>query len=251
MSLLSPRLRIALTPGRVAVAAGRGYREATVAMPGWAGALEALAGLLAGAGLSGRTRVTLSHHFAPVHLLPAPPVALKPAEMQGWIRDTLMRQYGEAGRDWRVTWQAEPPGVSFLASSLEPARLAELDGVLRAASLKPVDVQPWLAVAWNRQRRRLGRGRAWFALAESDRLTLAGLEAGRVKSLRSARMQGDAVAALTDLLTREALLADESTPAPVWVESVLPALNWQGAGGGRSVHPLASGHEALSAMLDD
>ena len=82
-------------------------------------------------------------------------------------------------------------------------------------------------------------------------LTLAGLDAGRVKSLRSARMQGDAVAALTELLTREALLTDESTPAPVWVESVLPSLNWQDAGGGRSVHPLASGREALSAMLDD
>lgn len=249
MSLLSPRVRIALMPGRVAVASGRSYREAAVAVPGWVGALEALSGLLAGSNLRGRTCVTLSHHFAPVHLLSAPPVALKPAEMQGWIHDTLARQFGEAGRDWRVTWQAEPPGEPFLASSLEPARLAELEGVLRAASLKPVDVQPWLAVAWNRQRRRLGRGRSWFALAEPDRLMLAGLDDGRMCSLRSTRMHGDAVAALADLLTREALLAGEAAPAPLWVESVLPSVNWQGVGGGRSVHPLPQGREALSALL--
>ena len=251
MSLLSPRTRIALTPARVAVASGRDHRDAVVTVPGWAGALETLSALLAGSGLRGRTSVTLSHHFAPVHLLSAPPVALKPLEMQGWIRDTLARQFGEAGRDWRVSWQVEPPGEPFLASSLEPARLAELEGVLRAASLKPVEVQPWLALAWNRQRRRLGRGRAWFALAEPERLTLAGLEAGRVKRLRSIVMQGDAVAALADLLTREALLAGEAAPAPLWVESVLPAVNWQGVGGGRSVHPLAGGREALAALLEN
>jgi hypothetical protein len=251
VSLLSPKVRIAMTPGRVAMASGNSRREAAVTVPGWAGALEALAGLLAGSSLRGRTSVILSHHFAPVHLLSAPPVPLKPLEMQGWIRDTLARQFGEVGRDWQVTWQAEPPGESFLASSLEPSRLAELKSVLRAASLKPVAVQPWLVVAWNRRRRRLGRGRAWFALAEPERLTLAGLDAGRVKSLRSSVMQGDAVAALSDLLTREALLAGEAAPAPLWVESVLPSVNWQGVGGGRSVHPLASGREALSALLEN
>jgi len=251
VSLLSPRVRIALTPARVAVASGRDYREATVAAPGWAGALEALAGLLAGSGLRGRASVTLSHHFAPVHLLQSPPVVLKPAEMQSWISDTLARQFGEAGRDWRVSWQAEPPGEPFLVGSLEPGPLAELETVIRAASLKPAQVQPWLAVAWNRQRRRLGRGRAWFALAEPDRLTLAGLEAGRVRSLRSTPTQGDAVAALADLLTREALLAGETAPAPLWVESVLPSAKWQGVGGGRSVHSLPSGREALSALLEN
>jgi hypothetical protein len=242
-------VRIALTPGRVAVACGRDYREADVPTPGWAGALEALSGLLAGAGLRGRTRVTLSHHFSPVYLLPSPPVALKPPEMQGWIRDTLARQFGEAGRDWQVSWQAEPPGVPFLVSSLEPAYLAELEGVLRAASLKLAELQPWLAAAWNRQRRHLGRGRVWYALVEPGQLTLLGLDGGHVRSLRSTRMQDDAVAALANLLTREALLAGEESPAPLWIESAGLQTNWQKLGGGRSVHPLAQGREALSALL--
>lgn len=250
MSLLSPSIRIALTPSRVAVAAGRDYREAAVAAPGWGGALEALAGLLAGSALRGRASVTLSHHFSPVHLLVSPPVALKPQEMQGWIRDALAKQFSEAGRDWHVTWQAEPPGEPFLASSLEPAHLAELEGVLRAASIRPAGVQPWLAVAWNRQRRRLGRGRAWYALAEPGRLTLLGLEDGRARSLRAAPLQDDAVAALAGLLTREALLAGEEAPAPLWVESAALRPNWQELGG-RSVHVLPPGREALSALLRD
>lgn len=250
MSLLSPSLRIALTPDRVALASGRDTRDAAVAAPGWAGALEALSGLLAGSGLSGRASVVLSHHFAPVHLLQSPPLALKPLEMQGWIRDQLARQFGEAGRDWQVAWQAEPPGEPFLVGSVEPARLAELEGVLRAASIKLADLQPWLAAAWNRQRRRIGRGRAWYALAEPGRLLLLGMEDGRVRSLRAAPVRDDAVAALADLLTREALLAGEATPAPLWVESAALRPDWQELGGGRSVHPLTQGREALAAMLD-
>jgi hypothetical protein len=220
-----------------------------VAVPGWAGALEALAGLLAGAGLSGRASVTLSHHFAPLHLLTSPSMALKPLEMQGWIRDTLAKQFGEAGRGWQVTWQPEPPGRPFLASSLDPAQLAELDGVLRKSSLKGAEVQPWLAASWNRQRRRIGRGRAWYALAEPGRLTLLRLEGGHVRSLRSSLVQGDAVAALADLLQRETLLAGEAVAAPLWVESAAMRPNWQELGGGRSVHPLPQGREALAALL--
>jgi hypothetical protein len=193
--------------------------------------------------------VTLSHHFAPVHLLTAPSVALKPLEMQGWIRDTLAKQFGEAGRGWQVTWQPEPPGRSFIASAFDPAQLAELEGVLRAASLKAAEVRPWLAASWNRQRRRIGRGRAWYALTEPGRLTLLGLDGGQVRSLRSSSAQGDTVAALADLLTRETLLAGEAVPAPLWVESAGPRPNWQTLGSGRSVHPLPQGHEALAALL--
>lgn len=249
MSLLSPKLRIALTPGRVALASAGGYRDAVVAVPGWAGVLETLAGLLAEAGLKGRASVTLSHHFAPVHLLPAPPVTLKPLEMQGWIRDHLARQFGEAAREWRVIWQPAPPGRAFLASSLAPQTLAELEAVIEAASLKMDAIQPWLVPAWNRQRRKLERGHAWFALAEPERLTLARLADGNVLALRSVLMQGDALSSLSDLLKREALLAGEEQPAPVWIDSVLPALDWRRLEAGRQVHPPAGGREALASML--
>ncbi len=249
MSLLSPSVRVAVTPGRVAVAGGGASREAEVAAPGWAGALEALNGLLAGGKFAGRASVTLSHHFAAVHLLTAPALALKPLEMQGWIRDALAKQFGERARAWQVTWQPEPPGRTFIAASFDPAQLAELEGVLRAASLKASEVRPWLAASWNRQRRRLGRGRAWYALAEPGRMTLLGLDGGRVTSLRSSLFQNDALESLTDLLRREALLAGEAVPAPLWVDNVVLAPNWQALGEGRRVQPLPHGREALAAML--
>lgn len=238
-----------MMPGKVAVASGRGYQEATVASPGWSGALEALANLLAGAGLHGRVSVTLSHHFAPVHLLPAPPVVLKPAEMHGWITDYLAKQFGEMAHGWQITWQSEPPGKAFLVSTLDKNALAELEAVIRSASLVPVRVHPWLVAAWNRRGSKLGSGRVWFALAEPERLTLAGLEDGHMHSLRSVLMKGDAVASLTDMLKREVLLTGETTPAPLWIESVLPSVNWQRAASGHTVHPFADGNEALSALL--
>ena len=46
-----------------------------------------------------------------------------------------------------------------------------------------------------------------------------------------------------------ALLAGEESPAPLWIESAGLQTNWQKLGGGRSVHPLPQGREALSALL--
>jgi len=66
-----------------------------------------------------------------------------------------------------------------------------------------------------------------------------------VRSLRSAPMQDDAVAALADLLRREVLLAGEDAPAPLWIESAALRPNWQELGGVRSVHP-----SPAAAILD-
>ena len=106
-----------------------------------------------------------------------------------------------------------------------------------------------MTIDGQRQRRRIGRGRAWYALAEPGRRTLLGLEGGQVKSLRSSLFQNDAIDALADLLTRETLLAGEAVPAPLWVESAVLRPNWQELGGGRSVNPLPQGREALAALL--
>lgn len=249
MSLLSPRVRIALTPGRVALANGGGYHDAVVATPGWAGALEALAELVSVHRATGRAGVTLSQHFAGVHLLPPPPVVLKTGEQAAWVRDALAHQHGEACRDWRLAWQAEPPGQPFVVASLAADRFAALEAFARTASLRLASVQPWLVAACRRQR--VGRAPAWLALAEPGRVTLAALRGGYLQRLRSVRVQGEAAPALADLLAREALLAGETAPAPLWVDSVLPEADWRSAFGGRVVQRLPAGREALDAMLKD
>lgn len=251
MSRLWPRpdVRIALTPGHVAVADGKVFRESAVAAPGWPGAIRTLNGLLADGAWRGRADVVLSHHFAHVHCLPAPPLVLKPAEMQGWARDCLERQFGEAGRDWQLAWQSEAPGKPFLVSSIAASMLAELQESFAAAALKPASIQPWLAAAWNRNRRRFADGRAWYALVEPGRLMLASVASGHIHGLRTAPVQGDSVASLADLVRREALLAGEDEDTPLWVDSVLVHAGWRELGKGVTVNTLTSGGETLASML--
>jgi hypothetical protein len=242
-------VRIALAPSQVAVARGRVYREAAVDSPGWAGALKTVSGLLAGTGWRGSASFILSHHFAHVHYLPAPPVLLKPMEMQGWIRDYLDRQYGEAGKDWQVAWQSEPPGKPFLASSIALASLGELDEAMRSAGLKPASIRPWLAAAWSRDGRRVGKEEGWYVLAEPGRLMLASVAGRAIRSLRTASVQGDPAMPLADLIKREALLTGEAADAPVWIDSVLLRADWGRVGGGLNVHTLPSAGESLASML--
>ena len=86
---------------------------------------------------------------------------------------------------------------------------------------------------------------------EALRVMIRLRQQSQVRSLRAAPIQDDALAALADLLTRESLLAGEDTPAPIWVESAALRQNWKDLSGGRSVHALPPGREALSAFLGD
>ena len=249
MSRLWPSVHIALTPGHVAVANGKASRQSDVDSPGWPGALKTLSALLAGGVWRGRADVTLSHHFAHMHCLPPPPVLLKPSEMPAWIYDYLEHQYGEAGMDWKLAWQSEAPGKPFLAGSIAGTLLAELEETLRGAALKPVSVQPWFAIAWNRNYRRFGKGQAWYALVEPGRMMLASLGGGEIRSLRTTPIQGNPAAPLADLVKREALLAGIAADAPVWIDSVLMRADWRDPGGGLNTRVLPTAGESLAAML--
>lgn len=251
MSRLWPSVRIALAPGHVAVADGKASRDAEVASPGWSGALATLGGLLAEGTWRGRAEVALSHHFAHMHCLPSPPVLLKPAEMPGWIQDYLERQYGEMIRGWQLAWQSQVPGKPFLISSIAASALAELEETLRSAALKPASVQPWFAMAWNRDRRHFGKGPGWYALVEPGRMLLASLADGEVSSLRSAPAQGDPAAPLAELVRREALLVETPVDAPLWVDSVLTRTDWSTLGRGLNTRPLPAAGGAIAAMLGD
>lgn len=249
MSLLWPSVHIAITPGHVAVSGGKVLREASVDVPGWAGALKTLGTVLADGAWRGRAAITLSHHFAHVHCLPSPPVVLKPAEMRSWIIDYLDRHYGEMSRDWQLAWQAEAPGKLFLVGSVAASALAELEEAVRGASLKPASVQPWFAASWNRNFRKLGKSPGWLALLEPGRLILASLAGGDVLSLRSVPTREDPAAPLADLIRREALLAGTPQDAPVWIDSVLMRPDLGGTDRGLNLHALPLSGESLASML--
>jgi len=249
VSLLSPSVRIALTPTKVALASRKTYREADVATPDWGASMKALEGLLHETGVKGTASLVLSHQFAHVHLLPAPPVVLKTDEMQNWVRDQLARLLGESGQDWQVAWQPVPPGKPVLAVCLAASCMTELLELLRQSGIRPSSIQPWLAVSWNHVRRQLEKGQSWFALAEPGRITFAGLGAGEIRSLRSISFQDEPVKALADLIRREALMSGEDLSSPILIDSILLRETWQGMPGRTPVRTVASGGESLSSML--
>lgn len=228
MSPLSPSPLLALAPGYAALAAGGRVHEAHLADS--ADPLAGLADLLAPLRRRGRVRVVLSHELARVWLLPAPPMRLATAELQGWLAETLAGRFGEPARAWRLAWQPAPPGRPLLVTALDAAWLEALQAALASQGLRAAMVAPWLAGAANRLRRPLARGAAWLALAEPGRITLARLEAGEFAALRSSRVAGEPAAALADMVAREGLRAGLAGAAPVWLAADRVEADWRQSG---------------------
>ncbi len=246
MSLLSPDIRIALTPEWVAVGTSRLYREARVEEG--SDALYTLAELLGSLKLKGRARVVLSHEMARVWLLPAPPVRLKTDEMKGWISAYLARHFGIATDGWQLAWQPAPPGQPVFAGAIDVGWLAAMNQVLKDKGVKPVAVEPWLVTVSHRLRNKLGKGAAWLALAEPGRITLARFEGGAFRGLRSSRIVDDPAETLAAMVGRESLLANIDDHSPIMLEAVQVQANWRDKSGldVRQPNPMQSG---LASMM--
>lgn len=248
MSLLWPSARIAITPDFVAVSSGGNYRESPVGPGNGEAVLKAVADILDARRLQGRAEIILSHQLAPVWLLPAAPVRLSWKETEGWVRERLAEQFGDLAGQWRLAWEAPPPGDPILASGVEAAWLGKLVDILKAKSVKPVGVRPWLAAACNGHARKLGSGTAWLALAENGRLTLAGLERGRLKTVRSNQVTEDPAATLAGMLERESLLGSGAAAKRVWLQTVHVDADWRGLQG-LEVRELSPASAGLAAMM--
>lgn len=240
--------RIALLPGRAALAAGGPIRQADSTQAGWAGALAALDGLLAQAKARGTASVTLSHHFTRLFLLPAPAAWIKPAEMGPWLADRL-KDTLDAGADWHYAWRLAPPGQPILVAALAKDHLAELTQTLGRHGLRAGQARPWLSAAWARRRRRLGGASGWYALLEPGQLVLLRLHRGQARSLRQRQLGQDAGADFQALLTRETLLAGGEVGGPVWLERTGVSLDRQALAGGQRLEELAGPQDPAGALL--
>lgn len=248
MSLLWPKARIAITPHHVAVSGGGNYRESPVEAGNGEAILKTLADILDSQHLRGRAEIVLSHQLAPVWLLPPAPVRLNWKETEGWVRDRLAEQFGELAGKWRLAWEAPPPGDPILASGVESAWLDKLTDILLAKAIKPLRMQPWLAATCNGNRRSLGSGAVWLALAEQGRLTLAGLNRGRLRSVRSNQVTQDPAAALSEMLEREALLGAAANSKRVWLQAVHVDADWRGLKG-MDIRELSPGSAGLALLM--
>lgn len=248
MSLLSPELRIALLPGRAALAVG-GRAPATAGDgPGWEGAQAGLDRLLDAQKKGGRAAVTLSHHFVRLFLVDPPSTWLRRAEMQSWLAERLAGPLG--GREgWRLVWQPAPPGRPMAVCAIESAHLEDLQALLARHACRAVHLRPWLDVAWARRHGRLARVTGWYVLLEPGSASLMHLRRGRIELLRQRQIGEDAARDLAALLHREALLAGEAGGGEVWLERTGVSGDWQGLGPGWQVRELAGPTDPALALL--
>ncbi len=226
MSLLSPELRIALLPGRAALADREGQAVAEDASTGWAGALAALARLLAERKAKGTASVVLSQHFVRGFLLPPPVAWLSRREMQAWLVEQL-REPLDGGVGWQLVWQPARPGRPILVCAAEHAWLDALRDSLRDAGIKLGRLQPWLAVAFNRRQPVLRRASGWYALLEPGMACLMRLEQGELTALRQRQLGPEPVSELRGMIAREALLAGSVASGELWLDSAGLRGAWQ------------------------
>lgn len=229
MSLLSPELRIALLPGAAALT--RGDRVETArAGEDFEGALRALDALLGARRDGFRARVTLSHHFARLFLLTAPPAWLGQEEMRVWLGAQLASTLELA--EWRLAWQPTPPGRPLLVAAAAQANLAQLGETLARHRMRLAATRPWLADAWRARGHRLGRVDGWYALLEPARATFARLRRGQAMLLRQRPLDSaDPAADLGRLLARESLLAGLASGGGLWLECAGVAADWSALAG--------------------
>ncbi len=239
MSLLSPDAALALHPGRALLrAGGRLLEQASGA--GWEGALSALDTLLAQARPTGGLRASLSHHFAGVLLLEPPPVHLGHAEMSGWVRECLTRDYGAEAQALRPVWQDVPPGWPVPVAVTDAVRHEQLVRRLRDAGLDLSQSAPWFVWAWNRHRRALPRHGGWLALLEPGRILLARAVGGRPAGLCVAPAGAVTEDDLAGLLKRESLRRGTGEGDELWLASAGVNVDRQGTYAGRRAHWLGS-----------
>lgn len=250
----SDRVRVFLGPRRIHLARrARGLRArpahtlSLACPPGpdhaWEGALEALGRALATlAWRKADATVTLSNHFVRYALVPPVP-GVKRSERGAVAQHQLRAVYGDAAQGWRVSVDDAPADAHAVAGGVDPRLVEQLEATLRAAGLRPVAIEPFLAGAYNACRTAMSGAASWLAVAEPGRVCVAAVERGRWLALRSQRVSTPLRAALPPILEQARLAAAEGAGAgPVYLVSREEPPFKAAAGSGWSIEPVSFGH---------
>lgn len=241
MSRSSPEhVRIGLAPGRLAVAAyAAGWRRhwrkglqrgeliavapAPADAPPWKSAVDALCDALGGGPRRRRVTVVLSNHFVRYAVLPWSAALGDAAEWEAYARHRFEAVHGQAAAGWALRIAAPSPRGSRVACAVDGALLEALEAAVAAAGAELVSVQPALMAAFNARRERLAHGTTWLVVHDPGRLTLALLNAGEWRSVRSRRVAEGWLAELPALIEREsAALALEARCEEVAIHTCDP-----------------------------
>lgn len=171
----------------------------------WQPAIEVLRDALTHPNIeAGDATVVLSNHFVRYLLLPWNPDLVTAQEELAFARARFLQVFGEAAQDWVLKLSPVRPGAPGVACALERPLLEVVIALIAGSPLRLRSVQPSLMAVCNK-RDRLPADDAWIAIAESGRLLLGALRAGKWVSLRSRPLNGHAVV-LAEIIEQEALL---------------------------------------------
>lgn len=223
MSLLSPeRLVVSLAPDQLhAVRLAGGWHPRQLdqqafslapCTPAWIAGQEALELLLDDPAWGGRDlTLILSSHYVHYAVLPqGEHLAL--AEQTDLARLIFRNLYGEMARDWalRVSPTGRRPTLACaMPQSLLSALHAASEGRARLQSL-----QPGLMTLFNRVRQDIDSQSGTLALVESNRITLATIDAGRWQAITSRAWEGTA---LPELLAENEQLSGQPAGGRLWL----------------------------------
>lgn len=189
----------------------------------WRTALAALADALGPMQLNKlrpEATVVLSDHYVRYALLQPDPALQSRAEWQALARHRLANVQGQALEAWTVRIAQTLPEGPRIASATETALIEALQAVLSENGATLVSLQPCLMAGFNQMRARLGEAPCWLVVEEPGRITLALIERGAWRALRTRRVGAGWAHTLPQLLEREcAMLGIE----PLCVRAVVYA----------------------------
>ena len=194
------------------------YKDIVAFAPGsedsapWQAAVDALPQALAGIGRSlPAVTVVLSNHFVRYALLPWNAALRSESEWLGLARHRFVSVHGPAAEQWQIRVAHTGRERPRIASAIDTDLLHALkDRVKGHASL--VSVQPYLMAAYNRLQPAIGESSCWLVIEEPGRLTLALIERGAWRTLRSRHKDEAWRATLPRLLDRESALVGVEEP---------------------------------------
>jgi len=216
------QLGIALYPDRLVLARTSGrfrrrllhkeissFTPAQPGVPPWQPAVDALAAKAASGALArADVSLVLSNRFVHFAVVPWSDALGSKEEGLAYARHCFTRVYGSEVDAWELRLASATARKPRLACAIERSLIDALNTHLAPLASRYRSLQPHLMASFNRCCARLDERAAWLVVAEPGLLSLALLQDGSWRSVRSIKVGTDWASELPQVLDREECLVD-------------------------------------------